>query len=300
VKGEFLGELDLPFWFSGRLSPATLGYALALTLLAAAIAGVLPALRITRGIGERLKQTSGAGRVTFGGIWTAVIITQVALTVAFPAVAFFARRDAVRIRTLPVDFASGQFLSVRPALDRDLALAGQALVVMGMVATDSSPAAYLARVDSTLRVFERRLLAEPGVLEVTRTNHLPRSHHGWNEIEVDTAGIGPMAEPFHRLSSAEVDPDYFDVLDAPVLSGRGFSPNDIGSEARPVVVNTAFVEKVLGGKNPLGGGSGTGGANPPARRTSHPAHGTRSSAWWAIWAPRTGTACPECITRASR
>jgi hypothetical protein len=123
---------------------------------------------------------------------------------------------------------------------------------MGMAATDSSPAAYLARADSTLRVFEQRLLAEPGVLEVTRTNHLPRSYHGWNEIEVDEGAVEPADGRGHRISSAEIDPDYFEVLDAPVLSGRGFSPNDAGSEARPVVVNSEFVEKVLSGKNPLG------------------------------------------------
>jgi hypothetical protein len=59
-------------------------------------------------------------------------------------------------------------------------------------------------------------------------------------------------ERVHRISSAAVDPDYFIVLDAPVLSGRGFSESDVGSEARPVIVNTVFVDRVLGGKNPLG------------------------------------------------
>jgi putative ABC transport system permease protein len=214
---------------------------LALTLLAAAIAGVLPALKITRGIGERLKQTS-SGRVTFGGIWTAVIITQVALTVAFPAVAFFVRRDSVQIQTLAVDFPSEQFLSVRPQLDHN----------SGIVPGDSSLQAYRGRVDSTLRVFEQRLLGEPGVLGVTATDRLPRSDHGWNEIEVDDGAVAPPDERGHRISSAAVDPDYFTVLDAPVLSGRGFSESDVGSEARPVIVNTVFVDRVLGGKNPLG------------------------------------------------
>jgi len=240
VKGELLGEFDLPFWFSGRLSPSTLVYTLALTLLAAAIAGVLPALKITRGIGERLKQTS-SGRVTFGGIWTAVIITQVALTVAFPVVALFVRRDSVQIQTLAVDFPSEQFLSVRPQLDRN----------PGIVTGDSSLQAYRGRVDSTLRAFEQRLLGEPGVLGVTATDHLPRSDHGWNDIEVDDSAV-PPDERVHRISSAAVDPDYFTVLDAPVLSGRGFSESDVGSDARPAIVNTVFVKKVLGGKNPLG------------------------------------------------
>ncbi|HEU0079237.1 MAG TPA: ABC transporter permease, partial [Longimicrobiaceae bacterium] len=79
----------LPFWFDVRLSPTAVLYAGGLTLLGAAIAGVVPARKITRGLGTRLKQgTAGGGGVRFGGVWTAVIVTQVAFTVAFPLMLF--------------------------------------------------------------------------------------------------------------------------------------------------------------------------------------------------------------------
>jgi ABC-type antimicrobial peptide transport system permease subunit len=69
---EFL-ELNagpLPFWFDVRVTPTTVLYAGALTLLGAAIAGVVPARKITRGLGARLKRgrraAAGCASAAFG------------------------------------------------------------------------------------------------------------------------------------------------------------------------------------------------------------------------------------------
>lgn len=55
-------------------------FALGLTVLGSVIAGVIPALKVTRRMGSRLKQaTPVAGGLQFGGIWTVVIVAQVAV-----------------------------------------------------------------------------------------------------------------------------------------------------------------------------------------------------------------------------
>ena len=76
----------LPFWFNAQLAPMTVLYAGGLTLLGAVIAGVVPALKVTgRRVEARLRQaTAGGGGLRFGGVWTAVIVAQVAVTVGFP------------------------------------------------------------------------------------------------------------------------------------------------------------------------------------------------------------------------
>ena len=75
-----------PFWFEGGLSATTLTYSAWLTLLAAVVAGVAPALKITRTNMEvGLRQASaGAGGIRMGGMWTAVIVAQIAGTVSSP------------------------------------------------------------------------------------------------------------------------------------------------------------------------------------------------------------------------
>jgi predicted permease len=234
----------LPFWFTGSLSPATIAYAVALTLLGAAIAGVVPALKVTQGIGARLRETSaGGGGLRIGGIWTAVLVAQVAVTVAFPVTAYVARREAEEFRALPVGYAEREFLSVRVDLDGEPA-----------AGADTSRLAHLARFRDRYRELERRLAAEPGVAGVTVAERFPRMYHPARLIEVDSGGAAPLDPdyPAYRVSSAAVDADFFDVLGAPVRVGRAFQPADAESGAQVVVVNRSFVDRVLGGRNPIG------------------------------------------------
>src|SRR6185503_9507937 len=49
-----------------------------------------------------------------------------------------------------------------------------------------------------------------------------------------------------------VHPSYFDVLQAPVLRGRSFTNADLSQEARVVIVDQAFVDLVMSGRNPIG------------------------------------------------
>ena len=108
----------LPFWYDLRLSPATVLFALGLTVLGSAIAGVMPALKVTRGMGSRLKQAAaGAGGLQFGGVWTAVIVVQVAVTVAFPAVVYVEQWQLRHIQTFEAGFAAEEYLAVRIEMD---------------------------------------------------------------------------------------------------------------------------------------------------------------------------------------
>jgi putative ABC transport system permease protein len=73
----------LPFWWDDRLSGETMLYAALLAVAAAALVGVVPALKATGvDMQARLKHaTTGAASIAFGGMWTVVIVAQVALTV---------------------------------------------------------------------------------------------------------------------------------------------------------------------------------------------------------------------------
>ena len=76
----------------------------------------MPALKVTRRMGSRLKQaTAGAGGLQFGGIWTAVIVVQVALTVAFPAVVYVEQGQLRHIQTFDAGFAAEEYLAVQLA-----------------------------------------------------------------------------------------------------------------------------------------------------------------------------------------
>jgi putative ABC transport system permease protein len=242
---EFEGQTGpLPFWIDTSVSSTTILYAVGLTLFAAAIAGVVPALKVmSGGAGGRLRAaSSGGGGLQFGGVWTVVIVAQIALMTMLPVPLIGVGADFTR--ETPAGFPAESFLTATLAIDRfDGAEASG----------DTVPAVRAARLEAGYRALADRLRQEPGVLDVTYADQMPLMRHWWAGIEMDP---GPTAQ--HDLpcgSCAGVvtgDPRFFDVVGAPVIRGRALTMADAEHQTRAVLVNEFFVDHVLGGHNPVG------------------------------------------------
>ena len=84
----------------------------------AAIAGIMPAMKITPGTGHRLKQTTASsGGRKFGGVWTVVIVAQVAATVMFPAVVYMEQSPLRGVQDFDPGFGNEQYLALLIELD---------------------------------------------------------------------------------------------------------------------------------------------------------------------------------------
>jgi predicted permease len=253
----------LPFWFDLSLSPRAFAVAIVLTVAGAAVAGIMPALKITRGMGQRLKQTTaGSGGLQFGGVWTVVIVAQVAATVMFPAVVYMEQSLLRGVQDFDPGFANQQYLAVQ--IERDYPVDGGSNV-------DTATRERNARLAATLEELRRRLAAQPGVAGVTFTEDLPTTNHPQKIIEMgydldlsdgasakSDGGASPLARgsnakpPLREATVAAVDPSYFEALDAPVLAGRGFTTADAVSGTRVAIVDLGFVDQVLQGRNAVG------------------------------------------------
>ena len=230
---------QLPFWIDFRLSPKTIGYALGLALIGAVVAGVMPARKITRGLGARLRAgTSGGGGVSFGGVWTAVIVVQVALTVMFPSVVMLVRSESNRVASYDAGFPTRQYLGITLGVDD-----GQDEVL-----TPEMRAALSTRVMTSLEALRARLQAEPGIAGVSFVDGLPGADHDSRRAEL--VAMPEVAPRWVTIASADLS--YFDVLKAPMLSGRAFNRADLAPNARVVIVDQGFVDLVMGGRNPIG------------------------------------------------
>ena len=222
------------FWIDPKLSLPTILYAVVLTVVAAAVAGIIPGLKVTRGIGTRLKQGSAGSGLRFGGIWTAVIIAQVAVTVAVPAAIFIEQGELRRIEAYDGGFKTEQYLALRLEMP-----------------SSEGEGVDTARFVAAANALRERVLSEPGVSGVTFASHLPRLGHPESAIELSNESGAAVAVP-KRVDIARVDPSYFDALDAPVRAGRGFREGDGGAGAPVAIVDQGFVDQVLGGRNALG------------------------------------------------
>jgi predicted permease len=229
----------LPFWYDFDLAPPTIAWALLLAVIGAVIAGVMPARKITRGLGTRLRAgTAGGGGVSFGGVWTAVIVTQVAFTVAVPAVVMLVHGELKRMETFDVGFRAQEYLGVKLTIDG----------TPSETLDSASRTASYARFAESLQALHRRLEAEPGIAGVTFVDRLPRDYHVERRLEVvslaDTSSV--------EVALAWIDPSYFDVLEAPVRAGRAFTSADVTPDARVVIVDQGFADLVMPGRNPIG------------------------------------------------
>jgi putative ABC transport system permease protein len=244
----------LPFWYDLRVSPETVLFALGLTLLGSAIAGVLPALKVTRGMGSRLKQSAaGAGGLQFGGVWTAVIVAQIAVTVAFPAIVYMVQFQSRHIQNFDVGFADEEYLAVR--IETDSPTGGGS----SPTAASAEPRTAFA---ATLQELRRRVAARPDIAGVTFVGSLPREARAERLIEMSddpsvtgessAAASADAPPPFREVTIARIEPSYFDVLGAPVLAGRAFTDADLAPGATAAIVDQGFVDQVLQGRNPIG------------------------------------------------
>jgi predicted permease len=239
-------EGTLPFWMSPSLSSTTILYAFGLTVFAAAIAGVVPALKVTSGgVEVRLRAMSGGGGgLQFGGVWTVIIVVQIAMTATLPLVTTFIREDMMNVLDVHAGFAADRFLTAVLALDP-----GDGAAAAG----DTLPAARAARFERLYRTLADRLQNEPGVVGVTYGDRLPFMYHLSRAIEMDAGPIAPAVfHEGHYVAEASVDPRFFAVIGAAVSSGRSLAAADAGQSARAVVVNETFVKRVMGGLNPVG------------------------------------------------
>lgn len=240
---ENMFDNRVPFWMHASVSPRTLVYAALLTLIAAAISGLLPGLKVTRAIGTRLRQSGpGGGGLRFGGIWTVLIVMQVAVMAIVPTPVIAIYGDVARLaRAANAGLVPEEYLAATMAMDRDKV-------------SGAAGAAFTGRFTAATQELERRLEAEPGVTGVTVASVLPLMNHPWRQIEVDEESAAPANRNAGRrwVSSPSVALDFFEVLDAPILSGRAFHSGDLQPGARTVIVNQSFAQVVLGGNNPIG------------------------------------------------
>jgi predicted permease len=231
-----------PFWLTGGLSPTTLTYAVLLTVVAAAVAGVLPGLKVTRrGWGARLREAAaGAGGLQMGGIWTGVIIAQIAATVLFTGVAYVIQIQASRLASTQTAFPAEEYLAVRLDMNRgDPTEAG----------ADADENSFLQNYSTIVRELKRQLALEPSVAAVTLAERLPLMEDTGRRIEVDDAEAG---ESPSDVGTAAMDLDAFEVFQTPVRAGRGFESRDLEEGANTVVVNRLFVDTVLAGRSAIG------------------------------------------------
>src|SRR5262245_5562004 len=168
---QIVGD-DLPFWVDLKLEPATIAYALLLALVAAALIGLLPALKATGASIHRGLQgiTSTGGTMKFGGIWSFIIGGQVAFTLLCVPAAIGIFTTTLHERSKSAVFPAERYLTFRLSMDDEAQAGDQGVPDDRQIATRRG-LAYDA--------LAARLRGEPGVTDVTNGDRLPTMPPEW-------------------------------------------------------------------------------------------------------------------------
>jgi putative ABC transport system permease protein len=220
-------------WQPG-LSPKVLSFVVAVSLLTGLVFGTLPALQASRGdLAQGLKssvRTTDRGGVRFR---RGLVVFQVAVSIVLLIGAGLLIRSLASLMSSDLGFETANLVTGEIQLPRDK---------------------YDER-ERRIQFYSelvRRLEAVPGVESAGLISQVPIRQPGNNEPVYDAedppVGMVDARSAYFRV----VRPGYFEVMGIPLYAGRDIEPTDAASSPLVFVVNQAFVDSILRGRQPIG------------------------------------------------
>ena len=226
--------LPAPINQAAVLDWRVLTFVLAITCVTGVVFGIAPALRATGGdVNAALKQSSRsvAGSRSFLG--KSLMVAQVAISLVLVVGAGLFLRTLHNLRHVDVGFNPQSLLlfRVQPQLNR-----------------------YDEK--QTLALYDRlleRVAAAPGVRSTALAN--PALLTG----SINSTGIFVRGRTYtnqrdsgQSINRLVISPNFFEVMEIPVLMGRAFTPRDNESAPKVVIINEAAAKKHFPNENPIG------------------------------------------------
>jgi predicted permease len=223
-----LGTGTSPVFVQVRPDLRVLAFTLSISLLTTFLFALAPALRATSvPVAHGLKQeTPGAGTQRFGSVRT-LVAAQIAVATLLVSGAILLERTLANLRSVPLGFNAGH-----------------------LVVFDIAPGRNGYDEERGSRLYTRaleRLRDTPGVVGATLSQErLVSGYVASGDVRIE--GRRKRADSTFNF----VGPDFFEVMQIPVIAGHGIGLRDIAAAPRIAVVNETFVRTHLGGVSPLG------------------------------------------------
>jgi putative ABC transport system permease protein len=224
-----LAASTIPLFAEIRLDRSVVLFAVALSIIAPLIFGVLPALTSSRP--ERLAERGDVASRDARVLRNVLIVAEVALSIVLVVGAVLLGQSLLRLQ------------SVDPGFDQEHVVT---------FTLSLPPARYPTNVDR-LRAFEdieRRLREQPGVQAAGAVSTLALRGFTWTG---DATIEGRAPTDYEReLRHKSVLPGYFKAMGIRLLSGRMLNDGDRLDQPRVAVVNEALARKYFRGDDPIG------------------------------------------------
>ncbi len=199
------------------------------------VAGVLPALRLTRrDVNQALKQGLGRTDADSGGHRTrsVLVVSEVALSLMLLVGAGLMIRSFQKLQSVDPGFDSRQVLTMTAMVSR---------------AKFPSP-------DQAIRFFDRvlqRVRSLPGVESAAAIDNIPLTGGSHQPIAVAGRPVVPMSEQ-PEVDVRLVSPGYMSAMHIPTLRGRDIRDTDVAGRPAVVLVSESMAQQFWPGEDPIG------------------------------------------------
>jgi len=231
---DFLAD-KLPQSTEVGLDSKVLIFTAVISVVTGIVAGVLPALRLTRrDVNQALKQGLGRTDADSGGHRTRsiLVVSEVALSLMLLIGAGLMIRSFQKLQ------------NVNPGFD-----AHQVLTMSAMVSR-----AKFASPEQAIRFFDRalqRVRSLPGVESAAAIDNMPLTGGSHQPIAVDGRPVVPMSEQ-PEVDVRLVSAGYMSAMRIPTLRGRDLSDTDIAGRPAVVLVSESMAQQFWPGEDPIG------------------------------------------------
>lgn len=230
----FLPSTVLPLALNGHVDGAVLFAALLVSLLTAAISGIIPALRcssLSPVAVLKAESLSMSGSISKSRLTGGLVVAQIALSLLLLACAGLFVRSLQKAQ------------KANPGFDPDGVL---------LTSIDLDPLGYNSKQTDE---FDRQLLAHlkqiPGVQSATVADFSPLSFTIHSDY-VLPVGYVPHLHESMEVDRGQVGPEYLATVRTPLLAGRDFALTDDAKANRVAIVNKALVDRYWPGQNAIG------------------------------------------------
>ena len=211
-------------------------FTLGLTVITGLVFGLAPALQAARvDLNERLKEAGrGAGGGSHNRLRSLMMVSEIALSFMLLVGAGLLIKSFMHLREVSPGFNPANVLSVRVGIP-------------GAKYAQGEPRTQV------LRQLEEHIESLPGVQSAGAILSLPL---GGDTFNVGRSYIreGQPATPEESRNATYLvaTPDYFQTLNIPLISGRGFTDQDTEQTTKVVVVNESMARQLWPGESPVG------------------------------------------------
>jgi predicted permease len=229
LLGSQSEQISLPFSVDVRI----LAFTAVVTVVAGLVAGLVPAIRGTRGdVGSTLKNMPRGGTAPRRTVARSLVAIQVGVSLVLLVGAGLFVRTVQNLRSHPVGYDS------------------QGLV---LVRLDPVGAGYTGdAIGRSCVELMSRLAALPGVRSITFSENGLFSGTESSARLASIEGFAPAADEDRDVRFDQVGPGYFTQVGIPIVAGRDITERDGPGAPRVAVINETMARFYFRGENPIG------------------------------------------------